>query len=216
LAVPVETRLVVTFAALLGVGSVAALFVPVFRRAVDAATGRFGLLLIGSAMGLAMILSAALVVLATSDPVLVTPIVGTIVVLRVASPPLLYWRLREALDTRRGWVAVRPLVLLSFLLLAALLLGQLLGVPGGDVSVVVRVSDQLLMATGATILFVRFAFRARPREAREWWPAWIGAILFGVAFLLVAPYAFPGFAPAYIASGIAGWAVGAVVAHLDR
>jgi hypothetical protein len=215
-AVRVEDVLVPVFATLLAGGGVVAFYVPILRRAYDSATRGIGLFLLLGAMGVTILLVAALVALATSDPGLLAPIVVVIVVLRIASPPLLYWRVREALDTRRSWEALRPLVLLGFLLLASLLVGQLLGVLGGTASVALNVSDQLLMAGGASVLLVRFGMRARPREATEWWPVWSGAILLGVAFLVVAPYAFPGFASVYVASGIAGWTVGAVVAHLDR
>ena len=77
------------------------------------------------------------------------------------------------------------------------------------------VSEQLIMAVGASALFVRFAFRVRPQERGYLWPVWFSALLFAIAFLVVAPYAFPGFAIVYAASGVVGWSLGAVVLWRD-
>ena len=41
-------------------------------------------------------------------------------------------------------------------------------------------------------------------------------LLFAIAFLVVAPYAFPGFAIVYGASGAVGWILGALFLWRDR
>jgi hypothetical protein len=46
----------------------------------------------------------------------------------------------------------------------------------------------------------------------EWWPVWMAATLFAIAFVVVAPYAFPVFEAIYVVSGLAGWIVGALIA----
>ena len=71
------------------------------------------------------------------------------------------------------------------------------------------------MALGASTLLVRFALRARPRDQERLWPVWLAAILFAVAFVVVAPYAFPAFAVAYLASGLVGWILGVVAIRYD-
>jgi hypothetical protein len=73
------------------------------------------------------------------------------------------------------------------------------------------VSEQLAMAIGASVVVVRGAMRIRPRGVFDLWPAWTAATLLAVAFVVVAPYAFPGFAIAYVVSGLIGWTVGAAM-----
>ena len=74
----------------------------------------------------------------------------------------------------------------------------------------------LVMALGASALFARFALRVRPQERASLWPVWLAALLFAIAFLVVAPYAFPAFAIIYTASGLAGWLLGSLVLWRDR
>jgi len=50
----------------------------------------------------------------------------------------------------------------------------------------------------------------------ELWPIWMAATLFAIAFVVVAPYAFPTFEAVYLVSGLAGWILGAVmVSRMD-
>lgn len=211
-----EASYVALFAGLLGAGAVVALSVPALRYAHDAAVSRRGLVALVLATLLVALAAVALLGIAAADPSVVLPVVAATAGLRLGSPVLLYWRVREASEARRGWGGVRVLLVVAFVGIAGLLVAERSGAFPGAMSSAVLVSDRLLMALGASVLFVRFAFRARPRDATEWRPIWIGAILLGVAFLLVAPYAFPGFADVYLVSGIIGWAVGAAVAVLDR
>ncbi|MGQ0798256.1 MAG: hypothetical protein ACT4OI_10415 [Methanobacteriota archaeon] len=212
----VEASYVALFAGLLGAGAVVALSIPVLRHAHDTAVTRRGLLALVLATLLVAFAAAALLGVAAADPAVVVPVVAVTAGLRVGSPALLYWRVREASVAGRGWGGLRALLAVVFLGIAGLLVAERSGAFTEPASVAVLGSDRLLMALGASALFVRFALRARPRDATEWRPVWIAAILLGVAFLLVAPYAFPGFAEMYFVSGIAGWLAGAAVAVLDR
>ena len=77
-------------------------------------------------------------------------------------------------------------------------------------------SEQLIMALGASAAIARFALRARPQDRASLWPLWLAAILFAAAFVVVAPYAFPVFAVLYAGSGLAGWLLCAVALWYDR
>ena len=72
-------------------------------------------------------------------------------------------------------------------------------------------SEQLAMAIGASLLVIRTGFRFRPRLTMELWPIWIAATLFAIAFVVVAPYAFPAFEAVYLVSGLAGWILGVLI-----
>src|SRR5436190_823806 len=83
-------------------------------------------------------------------------------------------------------------------------------------AVIAGLSEQLAMALGASLLIVRTGFRFRPRLTLGLWPIWIAATLFAIAFVVVAPYAFPDFEAVYLVSGLAGWILGAfVVSRMD-
>lgn len=84
------------------------------------------------------------------------------------------------------------------------LLGQAAPLP-------VALSEQFAMAVGASLLVLRTAYRFRPRLTTELWPYWISATAFAIAFIVVAPYAFPAFAIVYSISGLIGWIAGLVV-----
>jgi hypothetical protein len=83
---------------------------------------------------------------------------------------------------------------------------------GQEPSDLAGLSEQLAMALSASLLIVRTGFRFRPRLTMEWWPVWMAATLFAIAFVVVAPYAFPVFEAIYVVSGLAGWIVGALIA----
>jgi len=140
-------------------------------------------------------LSVAAVFLVTysiSDPAYFLPVASVTSALRIASPSLLYRRLRERFEARRSWSVIRALFGIACAVFAAL-------------------SEQLAMAAGASSLMVRMALRVRPVDTLELWPVWLSATSLAIAFVLVAPYAFPGFMIAYVVSGLVGWVLGAVV-----
>ena len=116
-----------------------------------------------------------------------------------------------------SWSGIRVLVAFAFVAFAALLAYNLARVLAGQQSSdLAGLSEQLAMALGASLLIVRTGFRFRPRLTMELWPIWIAATLFAIAFVVVAPYAFPAFEAVYLVSGLAGWILGAfVVSRMD-
>ncbi len=216
MAVLSETDLVYLFAGLLAVGAVLLLFVPLLRRAWVFAATPLGFAFVVGPILLLSVGAIALVVLAISDPVYFLPVVTVTVVLRIASPTFVYRRMREWFEAKRGWAELRLLVLAAFLGLAGYLVYELVLVAAAPRSPgLAALSGSLVMALGASVAFVRFALRARPQERASLWPLWLAAILFSAAFIVVAPYAFPAFAIVYAASGVAGWALGAVALWYD-
>jgi len=215
---PLEVQLAYVLAGLLATSSVLLLFLPLLRHVSLFVANRLvsGILFLG--MLIVTIAAVALVLLAISNPAYFAPVAGLAALLRIGSPSLLYWRIRERFDVTRGWAVLQLLLLAGFLGLAVFLAVHLVvGPAGGTALGTVALSEQFLMAVGASALLARFALRARPKDARAGlWPVWLAALLFGVALLVVAPYTFPEFAVVYALSGIAGWTLGAAVLWRDR
>lgn len=207
-----EAQLVTLFAALVAIGAVVLLFLPVVRRAWYSAAGPLGYTVVVAGMLAASVFAVALVSLAASDSAFATPLVLVVIVLRLASPSLLYLRLRTRLEAKALWDAARPAAAVVFVGLAGALVVRGIGLVPATVSLVVGLSDQALMAAGASVLFLRLALRARPAGVDGGIVVWLAGLLFGIAFLVVAPYAFPAYAFWYLVSGVAGWTLGAVVA----
>lgn len=211
MAVLTETQLVYLFAGLLAVSAVLLLFIPVLRRAWIFAATPIGFAIVVAPIVVLSIGAIALMALAISDPTYFLPIVAVTVALRFVSPLFIYRRMRAWFEGKRGWSALRLLLLAGFLALAGYLVYESIVVASGSQTQgVVSFSGSLVMAFGASFGFVRFALRARPQERASLWPLWLAAILFSSAFIVVAPYAFPAFALVYAVSGVAGWALGAV------
>src|SRR2546428_813146 len=100
--------------------------------------------------------------------------------------------------------------------LAAILAYHLVLIASGtEASGVAILSEQLIMALGASFLIVRAGLQVRPREATELWPIWSAAVLFAIAFVVVLPYAVPAFETIYAASGLVGWSIAFVVVAFD-
>ena len=212
-----ESQLVVLFAGLLAASSVVLLFVPVLRHTWLFAATPIGFALIVGPMLALSVGAIALVALAVSDPVYFIPVVAATMALRVASPPFVYRRLREWFEEKRGWAELRLLVLAGFLAFAGVLAYELVVAAAGPRAPgPVALSEQLIMAFGASGAMVRFALRARPKGRGAPWTLWFAAILFAAAFVIVAPYAFPEFAVLYAGSGLVGWAIGAIALWYDR
>src|SRR5439155_19352050 len=96
--------------------------------------------------------------------------------------------------------------------LAAILAYHLVLIASGtEASAVPILSDQLIMALGASFLIVRAGLQVRPHESTELWPIWSAAVLFAIAFVVVLPYAVPAFETIYAASGLVGWSIAFVV-----
>jgi len=153
-----------------------------------------------------------LVTYAVSSPADFIPVAAVTAVLRLASPTLLYRGIRNRFEANRAWSGIRLLVAGAFVAFAALLVYNLANVLlGNRPSDVAGLSEQLAMALGASLLIARTGFRFRPRLTVELWPVWISATVFAIAFVVVAPYAFPAFEVVYLVSGLAGWIVGAFI-----
>jgi hypothetical protein len=212
MAVPAEAPLIYAFAALLAVGSIVLLFIPLLRHLSANGAGRsaFAVVLVGLlGLSLAAILA---VLIASSNEVYFLPLAAVTVVLRLASPTLLYRGVRDRIEARRSWPVIRILLAVGFVGLALLLAYNLAHVLAGQFPpLAAGLSEQFAMAAGASILIMRTAFRFRPRFALELWPVWLSATAFAIAFIVVAPYAFPAFAAAYVASGLVGWIVAVIV-----
>ena len=216
MATPAEIQLVYVFSALLGLGAVLLALFPALHHAwTFAASRRFVLVLI--AVILILGIGAVLLVgSAISDPIYFLPIALVTVGLRLISPYLLYRRIEDRFDTNRTWRVVRWLVGFGFLGLAAILAYHLVLIASGtEASGVAILSEQLIMALGASFLIVRAGLQVRPREATELWPIWSAAVLFAIAFVVVLPYAVPAFETIYAASGLVGWSIAFVMVAFD-
>jgi len=216
MATPAEIQLVYVFSALLGLGAVLLALFPALHHAwTFAASRRFVVVLI--AVILILGIGAVLLVgSAISDPIYFLPIALVTVGLRLISPYLLYRRIEDRFDTNRTWRVVRWLVGFGFLGLAAILAYHLVLIASGtEASGVAILSEQLIMALGASFLIVRAGLQVRPREATELWPIWSAAVLFAIAFVVVLPYAVPAFETIYAASGLVGWSITFVVVAFD-
>ena len=216
MATAAEIQLVYVFSALLVLGAVLLALLPALHHAwTFAASRRFVVVLI--AVILILGIGAVLLVgSAISDPIYFLPIALVTVGLRLISPYLLYRRIEDRFDTNRTWRVVRWLVGFGFLGLAAILAYHLVLIASGtEASGVAILSEQLIMALGASFLIVRAGLQVRPREATELWPIWSAAVLFAIAFVVVLPYAVPAFETIYAASGLVGWSIAFVVVAFD-
>ena len=216
MATAAEIQLVYVFSALLVLGAVLLALLPALHHAwTFAASRRFVVVLI--AVILILGIGAVLLVgSAISDPIYFLPIALVTVGLRLISPYLLYRRIEDRFDTNRTWRVVRWLVGFGFLGLAAILAYHLVLIASGtEASGVAILSEQLIMALGASFLIVRAGLQVRPREATELWPIWSAAVLFAIAFVVVLPYAVPAFETTYAASGLVGWSIAFVVVAFD-
>ena len=216
MATPAEIQLVYVFSALLVLGAVLLALLPALHHAwTFAASRRFVVVLI--AVILLLGIGAVLLVgSAISDPIYFLPIALVTVGLRLISPYLLYRRVEDRFDTNRTWRVMRWLVGFGFLGLAAILAYHLILIASGtEASGLAILSEQLIMALGASFLIVRAGLQVRPHEATELWPIWSAAVLFAVAFVVVLPYAVPAFETVYAASGLVGWSIAFVLVAFD-
>lgn len=212
-----EVGFVYLFAGTLASAAVLLAFVPLLRYSTDFAFSRKGFALLGIVIAAVAIVAVALVYLAAADAAYFLPIIGGTVLLRIATPVALYARIRDRFDSRHGWSLLQKLVTGGFAALCALLAYSLLVQAfGGQPPGIALASEQLIAASGAAVLLVRFSVRVRPHETAELWPIWLAALLFGIAFVAVLPYAVPAYTTVYAASGLIGWSAGAVVAFRDR
>ena len=142
-----HTTLAFVFAGLLAVSAVILVFFPLLRHAWVFAATRIGFLLLVGPIIVLSLAAIALVALAAANPLYLLPVVAVTVGLRVASPILLYRRVRDSLEQRRSWVLLRYLLITGFVGLAGILMYNVLTAsPSGGPGVL---SEQVLMALGA-------------------------------------------------------------------
>src|SRR3989449_5339193 len=216
MATAAEIQLVYVFSALLVLAAPLLRALPLLSCPLPfAASRRFVVVLI--AVILLLGIGAVLLVgSAISDPIYFLPIALVTVGLRLISPYLLYRRVEDRFDTNRTWRVMRWLVGFGFLGLAAILAYHLILIASGtEASGLAILSEQLIMALGASFLIVRAGLQVRPHEATELWPIWSAAVLFAVAFVVVLPYAVPAFETVYAASGLVGCAIAFVLVAFD-
>src|SRR6266699_2489077 len=202
-----EAPFIYAFAALLAIGSIVLLFVPLFLHVQLLSASRLVFAVVIAALLASSLIAVWLVADVFSTPADFIPVAAITAVLRVSSPSLLYRGIRGRFEANPSWSGIRVLVALAFVAFAALLAYNLArALAGQQASDLVGLSEQLAMALGASLLHVRTGFRFRPRLTMELWPIWIAATLFAIAFVVVAPYAFQA---VYLVSGLAGWILGA-------
>ena len=200
------------FSALLAGGAAVSLLAPLLRRAWTYSSG-WKVLVILAGILVAMSLGTAYAVTTlSSDSPAFLPIVTVTAGLRIASPALMQRDIRNRFEASRLWPAVHVLVAIGFAILAGLLAYSLIRILVGEtLPGFAMFSEQIIMAGSATSLIVRMAIRVRPRFSIDLWPIWMAAVLIAVAFIVVAPYAFPSFAVVYVAAGLVGWIGGLII-----
>jgi hypothetical protein len=207
-----EAPFAYAFAALLALGSAVLLFVPLFRYLSDAAAGRRAFAACSAGLLGLGIAAIFLIGSASSNGMVFLPVAAGTVILRIASPTLLYRGIRDRFETQGAWRGLRIGLAVVFLGFAGLLAYNLIHLLAGVTPPwIAGLSEQCAMAFGTSFLIVRTAFRLRPRLTADLLPLWLSAIAIALAFVVVAPYAFPVFAIAYAASGLVGWIIGVVV-----
>src|SRR2546422_2259515 len=145
-----ETDLAYLFAALLAVSSVLLLFLPLLRHVSLFAVNRIVSILILLGMLLLAVGAIVLVVLAVSNPIYSAPIAGIAGALRIGSPPLLYRKVRDRFEERRGGGAPRWILLPAFLRPpGVLLVHPVLRPPARTTIRAVVLSQQLLLGIRA-------------------------------------------------------------------
>src|SRR3989304_5951649 len=102
-----DTTLALVFAGLLAVSAVILVFFPLLRHAWVFAATRIGFLLLVGPIIVLSLAALALVALRAANPLYLLPVVAVTVGLRVASPILLYRRVRDSLEQRRAWGLLR-------------------------------------------------------------------------------------------------------------
>lgn|GEM_PF-2149857 len=212
-----EASIAYLFSILLTVSAFLMLLTPFLRHAWSYGTSRAGILALATAMIAAAVGAFLLVRASLTDPVYFIPVIAATVGLQLASPTLLYLRLRDRLETTRRWDVAQVGILIAFVGVATFLALEFAGILPSTAGVQFAIlSQQALMALGAASLFVRFALRFRPQDPWGPWFVWLAAVLFGVAFVIVVPYAFAEFAVPFFVAGIGGWLLGAAVTWRDR
>ncbi|MFQ5919644.1 MAG: hypothetical protein ACE5I4_06315 [Thermoplasmata archaeon] len=204
-----EQELVTLFAVLLISGAILILFAPIFYRL--ARQGRWILSFVLAVPALLLVtLGLSFVQLSFADPAILAPVVAIVFAMRLAAPTLTFFNVRERLEGKSSWTPARMGLIGGFVTL-----GVYVGMSGFWESPAIDpilISERIAMAVGTAFIFLRFQVKVMPRGSYDMFVLWLGAILFSLAFALVAPFAFPAYAVLYAVSGTMGWLIAAAVA----
>lgn len=203
-----EQQLVTLFAVLLISGAILVLFAPLFYRLARNGLWAISFVLAVPAF-LLITLGLSFVELSFANPAILAPVVTVVFGMRLVSPTLAFFKVREQLEGRQAWTPARLGLVGGF---AAL--GIYVGFAGfGDTSAVdpILISEKIVMAFGTAYVFLRLHLKVMPKGSYNMFVLWLAAILFSLAFAVVAPFAFPAYAVLYAVSGVMGWLIGAAV-----
>jgi hypothetical protein len=206
-----EEDLVSIFAILLVLGSVLLLFAPLFYRLLKSGLWALTFLLAVPALIL-VALGLTFIEFSFRDPIYLAPVVAVVFGMRVASPTLAFFRFRDRLEPTRFWAPARVLLLTTFMAFGVYVAYKAFISPEASNVDLVIVSERILMATGTAFIFLRLYLRVMPKGSYNMLVLWAAAILFSLAFAVVAPYAFPAYSVLYALSGVMGWLIGSAVA----
>ncbi len=204
-----EQELVTLLAVLLISGAILILFAPIFYRLARQGLGIFSVVLAVPAV-LLVILGLSYVQLGFADPTVLAPVVAVVFVMRVVAPTLTFFSVRQRLEGTGSWTPVRMGLIVGFVTL-----GIYMAIHGFWETPTVDpflISERIAMAAGTSLIFLRFQLKVMPHGSYDKFVVWLAAILFSLAFSVVAPFAFPAYGVLYALSGMMGWLIGAAVA----
>src|SRR5438309_4734211 len=116
-----EAPFIYAFAALLAIGSIVLLFVPLFLHVQLFSASRFVFAVVIAALLASSLIAVWLVTDVFSTQADFIPVAAITAVLRVSSPSLLYRGIRGRFEANPSWSGIRVFVALAFVAFAALL-----------------------------------------------------------------------------------------------
>jgi hypothetical protein len=204
-----EHELITLFAVLLLAGAILTLLAPLFYR-----LARNGLWAVGFVLAVPAFLLVtvgwSVLNLSFTDPTVLGPVVAVVFGMRVVSPSLAYFGVRQRLEGRNSWTPARFGLVAGFATMGVYVM--LTGFSGASPVDPILISERILMAVGTVFIFLRFHLRVMPHGSQAMFLVWLAAILFSLAFAVVAPFAFPAYGVLYAVSGTMGWLIGASIA----
>ena len=204
-----EQELVTLFAVLLISGAILILFAPIFYRLARQGLWFFSFVLAVPAV-LLVTLGLSFIQLGFADPAVLAPVVAVVFGMRVVAPTLTFFSVRQRLEGKGSWTAVRMGLIVGFVTLGIYMATS--GFWETPLVDLILISERIAMAVGTAFIFLRFQLKVMPRGSYDKFVVWLAAILFSLAFSVVAPFAFPAYAVLYALSGTMGWLIGAAVA----
>lgn len=204
-----EEALISLFGVLLVLGAVLLLFAPLSVRLYRSGSWLLLLLLLLPAFLLASV-GVDFVRQSFVNPLILSPLVAFVFVAKVLAPSMTFYRLRGRLLSRHLWGKTKPLAFLGFVSIGIYVAYRAF-VPAPPAEAPVLLTERLVIALGTAFLFLRLYWKVLPKGSPGWVMLWAGAILFSLAFAVIAPYAFPEYAALYGVAGVMGWLIGAAI-----